>query len=41
MPGGGLYEGPATLTLAEVPHVARLEAILDVSAAVEGCPVPV
>jgi hypothetical protein len=26
-PVGGPYEGPATLTLAAVPHVARLEAI--------------
>ena len=28
IPVGGPFEGPATLTLAAVPHKARLEAIL-------------
>ena len=31
---GGPYEGPATLALAAVPHMARLEAVLDVFAPV-------
>jgi hypothetical protein len=41
IPVGGPYEGPATLTLAAVPHMARLEAILDVVAPVRTCSQPV
>ena len=38
---GGPDEGPATLTLAAVPQMARIEAILDVFAPVCTCSQPV
>jgi hypothetical protein len=37
----GPYKGPATLTLAAVPHMARLEDILGVFAVFRGCSQPV